>query len=200
MSSGLMTRRALRVISGDALPASPIVSDVFLKTGSSAGLYACFSAGVWTNTSGGGGGVNIKRNVQAFSKNNQALEDITGLSFDVEAGGNYSLRSVLYLTNNSGVTCQFAIAGTLTGTVIGSVMAFDNDGATTPRTKLISTLGAGVQLSTTAFDFVIIEGTVNVQNAGTLTVQFALTDEVEVGSGTVNGNSTFQVEAITPPA
>jgi len=111
-----------------------------------------------------------------FTKNNDGtLATVTGLSVNVVAGATYVFKA--YLPTSIAATAQgikVAIGGTSTWTSINetayaytaSSINTGNNTTATPGTTVIST-------TTTAFTSIIIEGTVKINAAGTLTVQMA---------------------------
>lgn len=122
------------------------------------------------------------------------LGDITGLTANVKAAGVYKFRAVLFTTSNVAGGVKFAIGGTATATsVIYAAQVFETAGVTmgTARATALATAVGDVTAVTAAT--CIIEGTIVVNAAGTLTVQFAQ----NVSNGTASSvlvNSTFTVD------
>lgn len=119
---------------------------------------------------------------------NVTLADVTGLTFAVEAGKTYKFRAVLYCisTTNGGV--KFAVAGTATATaIIAEAMAMAG-GNFVQNTRVTALGSAMISITATTNPIVIIEGTITVNAAGTLTIQFAQnashadTSSVRIGS------------------
>ncbi|MFN0108513.1 MAG: hypothetical protein ACKVZH_06630, partial [Blastocatellia bacterium] len=101
------------------------------------------------------------------------LANITGLTINVVAGRTYSFKAVLYTTSNVAGGVKAAIAGTATATAIRyEAVVIDNSViAAQTRATALGTAVGGVTTVTAAM--VIITGTITVNAAGTLTVQFA---------------------------
>lgn len=118
----------------------------------------------------------LKRVATQFDKTSStALANITGLSVNVEAGRTYSFEAVLYTASNSGGGVQFAIAGTATATLIIYEAIVDSGGAlNTIGTSRATALGTKVgDVTAVTVARCRITGTITVNAAGTLTVQFA---------------------------
>lgn len=125
-----------------------------------------------------------------------ALANITGLSVNVAAGRTYEFRATLYTTSAVTGGVKAAIAGTATATAI------IYQGKTTNSTTLgandrATTLGAAVG-GITAVTVALIEitGTITVNAAGTLTVQFAQNASDATASSVLVG-SVFIVNDVT---
>ena len=122
------------------------------------------------------------------------LGDITGLTANVKAAGVYKFRAVLFTTSNVAGGVKFAIGGTATATsVIYAAQVFETAGITigTARATALGTTVGDVTAVTVAT--CVIEGTIVVNAAGTLTVQFAQ----NASNGTASSvlvNSTFTVD------
>ena len=104
-----------------------------------------------------------------------ALQNLTGLTVNLATGGTYSfMAKVLLASGGTSGGCRAAIGGTITTTNI----LYDGYIVDTNAIKGFaqgSTLGATVANSTTTIDTpsIKIDGTVTVNNGGTLLVQFA---------------------------
>jgi len=108
-----------------------------------------------------------------FDKTNNTLGNVTGLTVNVQAGRTYESSATLYTTSNIAAGVQAAIAGTCTATAIiyeGETTAAAAVGAQTRATALATAVGAVTAVTAARID---IEGTITVNAAGTLTVQFA---------------------------
>lgn len=116
----------------------------------------------------------IKRVSSQFDKtSNTTLANITGLSATLIAGITYAFEAVLFTTSNVAGGVKFAISGTATATAIiyeAVVMDAAVIAAQTRATSLSTAVG-GVTAVTAAI--CRITGTITVNAAGTLTVQFA---------------------------
>ena len=123
---------------------------------------------------------------------NTTLVNITGLTANVAAAGVYSFRAVLYTTSDAAAGVKFAIGGTATATSIIYEGLATNAGVITQTrgAALAATVGA-VTAVTAAY--VVIEGSIVVNAAGTITVQFAQNVSNAVSSSVLVG-STFQVQ------
>lgn len=131
-----------------------------------------------------------------FDKTNQTLADITGLSHDVEAGKAYAFEAMLYTTSSSSGGIKSAIAGTATATSIIYESLTIQTGTTVATTASRSTALAGTVANVTAVTVatVMIKGTIVVNAAGTLTVQFAR--NAASGTSSVLVGSTFILKPI----
>lgn len=134
-----------------------------------------------------------------FTKNNDGtLATVTGLSVNVVAGATYVFKA--YLPTSIAVVGQgikVAIGGTSTWTSINetayaytaTTINTGNNTTTTPGATVIST-------TTTAFTSIIIEGTVKINAAGTLTVQMAQ-QSAGVSDTKVLANASFTVTRVS---
>jgi hypothetical protein len=126
-----------------------------------------------------------------FDKANATLADITGLTATLVAGKTYRFETVLYTTSNVASGVKFAIAGTATATnIIYEAVVIDANvnAAQTRATGLATTVGAVTAVTNALCK---ITGTITVNAAGTLTVQFA--DNAGVNTSSVLVGSTFVV-------
>ena len=146
-----------------------------------------------TRSSGGQYGtfVGETRVTTQFDKTNTTLADITGLSVNVLAGRTYRFKAVLYTTSNSASGVKAAIAGTATATnIIYYGQTADVSGGTAiHKATALGTAVGNVTAVTGAM--IIIHGTITVNAAGTLTVQFA--DNAGTNTSSVLVGSTFEV-------
>lgn len=131
-----------------------------------------------------------------FAKtSNTTLGDITGLTADLLAGRRYSFVAKLYTTSNVGGGVKVAIDGTCTATSIVYEGLTSNAGLTTQsRGAALGNAVGAVTAVTVAY--IEISGTILVNAAGTLTVQFAQ-NASNAAASTVLANSTFVVRDIT---
>lgn len=115
------------------------------------------------------------------------LTNIPGLTVNVVAGGSYMFRSHLTGTSTTNGGAKVAIGGTATATSTTFFVQNFNT-TTTNAANTGSALSTAVAGTTTVFTDIIIQGTIVVANAGTLTVMFAQnashadTSSVYVGS------------------
>lgn len=120
---------------------------------------------------------------------NTTLGNVTGLTVNVAAGRTYSFRAVLYTTSNIGGGVQAAIGGTATATAIvyqGRTLSSTTVGANDRATALGTAVGA---ITTVTVAFIEIDGTITVNAAGTLTVQFAQNASNGAASSVLVGSS-----------
>lgn len=122
------------------------------------------------------------------------LANVTGLSVTLQAGRTYSFEAVLYTVSDAGGGVKFAIGGTATATAIIYEAVVNQGGldlATgTQRAAALATAVGDITAVTTAY--CRITGTITVNAAGTLTVQFAQNASSGVASSVLVG-STFIV-------
>jgi hypothetical protein len=138
-----------------------------------------------------------KRVSSAFTKTSDTtLANITGLSVTVEAGNTYMFEAQLYTTSNTSGGVKAAIAGTATATAIIYEAIVHEAAAVSAQTKATS-LGTAVGgVTAVAAANIRITGTITVNAAGTLTVQFAQ-NASNVNASTVLVGSVFSVTDIT---
>ena len=135
----------------------------------------------------------VKYATTNFNKTNDTtLADVTGLSFNVEASVRYSFEATLYTTSGSSGGVKFAIAGTATATTfIDEALVFNAAAlAAQTRATIIGTAIGGVTAVTAAL--CTITGTILVNAAGTLTVQFAQ-NVSNATTSTVLAGSCFRI-------
>lgn len=136
------------------------------------------------------------RTTAQFNKTSDGtLANVTGLSVNVKAGRTYAFKAVLFTTSNTSGGVKAAINGTATATaIVYTGVCFAATSLVHSRvTSLGSTVGA---LTSVATGTIIIDGTITVNAAGTLTVQFAQNASNENPSSVLVG-STFIVEEIS---
>lgn len=124
------------------------------------------------------------------------LTNIPGLSANTTAGLTYSFEAILYTTSDVAAGVQFAIAGTTTATSIiyeAIVIQTTSISAHTRATSLGTQVGAVTAVTTAICR---ITGTITVNAAGTLTVQFAQNVD-NAAASTVLIGSTFTVTQVT---
>jgi hypothetical protein len=126
--------------------------------------------------------------------------NITNLSVDVEAGKTYNFRAKLNITAGATGGHKYVVAGTCTATDIRYRIVSKADGVLTDfainSVQQTALAGAGVgQAGSTAYD-TEIEGTITVNAAGTLVVQFAQNVSNATASVVKRGSTFF----VTPVA
>jgi hypothetical protein len=167
------------------------VSQFTIGGTTTAGAYAGVSQGLYLFD------VGSKRVSTQFDKTNDTtLANITGLSVNVVAGKSYRFEAVLYTTSNVATGVKFAIAGTATATAIIYEAILDDAGDISAQTRAtaLGTAVAGITAVTNAY--CRITGTITVNAAGTLTVQFAENAAVAATTSSVLVGSTFTVNEI----
>lgn len=122
------------------------------------------------------------------------LGDVTGLTATVAAGRTYSFQAVLYCTCAAAGGAKVAVAGTATATAI-RYRAKTFTGATINTHDQATALGSAVGASTTAVTVIEMDGTITVNAAGTLTIQFA--ENAASGTSSVLVGSFFIVQDMT---
>lgn len=146
-------------------------------------LFVRNQAGLTTRLTG-----TITRVSTQFDKTDTTLTDVPGLSFNVEAGKTYSFTVNLYTTSDIGGGVKAAIAGTATATsIVYEVLTVNAGLITQSRAAALGTSAGAVTAVTVAM--ISITGTIIVNAAGTLTVQFA--ENVAVATSSVLVGSIF---------
>jgi len=127
-----------------------------------------------------------------FVKGDATLANITGLSVDLEASKKYIFTAVLHVTADVPGGHKYAISGTCTASsVIYQINSIDNATNAFVITSRQIALGGASGEDTAATVFTVIQGFIDVNTAGTLTVQFA--QVVANNNSTVLPGSTFIV-------
>lgn len=124
-----------------------------------------------------------------FDSTNQTPANITGLTFNVEAGKVYSFEVTLFTTSDVGGGIQLEVSGTATATAIVAEVLITNAGLTTQGRAAALDSPVGVTAVTAAV--VKIYGTITVNAAGTLTIQAAR--NAAVGTTSVLVGSYFRL-------
>jgi len=143
-------------------------------------------------------GLSARVSTQFDKTSDTTLANVTGLTRNVEAGRTYAFTATLYTTSNVAGGVKAAIGGTATATSI-IYQAEVLDGSTlatmgTARATSLATTVGDVTAVTAAR--ITITGTIAVEKAGTLTVQFA--QNASNGSASsVLVNSSFQLIPIS---
>ncbi len=125
-----------------------------------------------------------------FDKTDATLANITGLTANVAAGKVYRFEAILYTTSDIAGGVKVAMAGTATATnIIYEGMTTDAGLTTQSRATALATAVGAVTTVTAAY--IKVTGTITVNAAGTLTVQFA--ENAATATSSVLVGSTFQV-------
>jgi hypothetical protein len=136
----------------------------------------------------------MRRLEAQFDSTVAVLADITGLTFNVEAGKSYEFEAILYYAADATGGHLYGINGTCTATHIRWHLATVRNDLGTWACSELSALGAFFGQAGPTAGKTIITGTITVNAAGTLKVQFAQ----NVGSGTssLRRGSTFKLREI----
>ena len=126
---------------------------------------------------------------------NTTLANITGLSQNVFASRKYIFEAVLWVDASAVGGSKYAISGTATATAIkyDIVLIDETSNLLTITSRQTALDGASGQAGTTS-GLCLIKGYINVNAAGTLTVQFA--QNVSNGTSSVLVGSHFNVQLI----
>lgn len=122
------------------------------------------------------------------------LANITGLSVNVTAAGKYNFRAHLTGTANASGGIKVAIGGTATATSI-SATAWNWNGVTVNSVSTVTALATSVGAANAVYTDIIIEGSIVVNAAGTLTIQAAQNSSFATPT-TVLVNSNFTVSRV----
>jgi hypothetical protein len=188
-SFGTGALRVLSVGNAVAAPSTGITDGVELWSGDAAAgdanLYTMNEAGYSERLTG------LLRVVTTqYDKTNTTLGNVTGLTFNVEAGKKYSFNAILYTTSDVAGGVQAAIAGTATATSIIYEGETHSGGTITQgRGTSLGTAVGAITAVTAATMY--INGTITVNAAGTLTVQFA--ENAAVATSSVLVGSRFEL-------
>jgi len=138
------------------------------------------------------GGPGLSRTGNDFPKTNNTLANITGLSINVLASTSYMFRAELAIASGAGGV-QAAISGTCTvNNIVYDGWVVDSAANGTKGNAQASALNGVVAsvIPTGAAVHITIVGLIEVQNAGTLTVQFAQ-NTTNAAASTVKRGSSF---------
>lgn len=132
-----------------------------------------------------------------FDKTNSTLANVTGLTANVVASGVYKFKAVLFVNPDAVGGEKYAIAGTATATsIVYQVNTLVNATSAYSLSSRQTSLGGSASPTPTATaTYTEITGTIVVNAAGTLTVQFA--QNTASGTSSVLVNSTFEVSRIS---
>jgi hypothetical protein len=183
----------LAIGNGTAPTTSPADEVQLWAADSAAGdsnLYARNEAGLVERLTG------LTRRVSTqFDKTDTTLANVTNLSHNVEAGKAYAFEALLFVDADATGGSKYAIAGTATATSITYEIELldDSTNVFTVADRQTALGGSSGQAGTTA-GRCIVRGTIVVNLAGTLTVQFA--QNAASGTSSVRVNSTFKIRQI----
>lgn len=119
------------------------------------------------------------------------LANISGLSVNVTAAGKYNFRAHLTGTADAAGGIKVALGGTATATSLQAT-AWNWSGSTINAVSSATALATALGAATAVYTDIIIEGSIVVNAAGTLTVM-AAQNVSDVTSTTVAINSNFTV-------
>ncbi len=161
---------------------------------SSANVLSFVDATGWPAWSQG----NKSVTTQFDATNTATLATVTGLSVSVLASGIYTFRAVLHVAADTVAGWKTAIAGTATATnVIWQTEAVSDTTNALAVSARDTTMGNSQSAAADANYFITIEGTIKVNAAGTLLVQFAQKTATPVTTSSVLVGSTFMVTRIS---
>lgn len=128
-----------------------------------------------------------------YDNNTTTLGNVPGLSYNVAAGKRYRFEVDLYTTSDVAGGVKAAIGGTATATnIIYEGLTTDAGTTTQSRATALGSAVGGVTAVTAAY--IRLVGTIVVNSAGTLTVQFA--ENAATATSSVLIGSTFLVREI----
>src|SRR5574337_77358 len=134
----------------------------------------------------------VRVSTQFNKTSDTTLANVTNLTHDVNAGKTYSFEARLFTTSVNTGGVKAAIGGTATATsIIYEGRTIDAGVTTQSRATALGTAVGAVTAVTAAL--IIIKGTIVVNAAGTLTVQFAQ-NASDVTASSVLVNSSFVVD------
>jgi len=131
-----------------------------------------------------------------YDATDTTLANVTGLTATLLAGKTYAFRAVLFVDADAAGGAKYAIAGTATATaVIYQINSIANTTNVYAINSRETALGGDAGVAGDTAYYTEIAGTITVNAAGTLTVQFA--QNVDTGTSSVLVGSTFEVKRIT---
>lgn len=137
------------------------------------------------------------RNSSSFAKTSDTtLANITGLSRNVEASRTYAFTAVLQSTAAATGGVKFSVSGTATATAISYEGILMNGAAVVAQTRATALDTAVCASTTSTAGTCTIRGVIQVNAAGTLTVQFAQ-NASDGSASTVLANQYFQLIPIS---
>lgn len=169
---GTSAAKVIGISSGTApstSPANAVQLWVADSAADDANLYARNEAGKVERLTG----LSSRVSMQFDKASSAALANITGLTFNLPAGSTNSFRAVLYTTSDTAGGIQVAVGGTATATAIRyEGISFDGAAVKT-QTRATALGGAVCAVTAVSAAKCELDGTITVNAAGTLTVQFA---------------------------
>jgi hypothetical protein len=141
-----------------------------------------------------GSGLAPKALAAQFDKTNTTLANITGLTFDLKAGKKYKFRFKCDTTLSSAGGEKYAISGTATATAINYTIVSTTTAAGLPiitQATALDTAGSNGGYGAGVNSVIVVEGSITVNAAGTITVQFA--QAAASGTSSIRAGATFEV-------
>ena len=139
------------------------------------------------------GTANVSYTTSDFSKTSDTtLANVTGLTFTTASGGVYRFMARLFISNGASGGSKIAISGTNTATDIKYFTDFRTASVTE---HALSTALDEAEGETALHIMVLVEGYIDVDAGGTLTVQFAQNASNATASKVLAG-SWFEVDKI----
>ena len=139
--------------------------------------------------------IQLSRVSTQFDKTDTTLANVSGLTATLVASGVYYFKALLFVDASVVGGSKYTMAGTATATsIIYEITLLDNTTNVYTITARQTALAASSGQAGTTAGLAVVEGTIVVNAAGTLTVQFA--QNVANGTSSVLVNSIFRVEKI----
>lgn len=130
-----------------------------------------------------------------FNTTSATLADIPGLTYKLVAGATYKFKAVLNATPDVTGGQKYAMAGTATATnVVYQITTIDNVADAVAIASRQTALASSAGQAGSTSSFTVIEGTIIVNAAGTLTVQFA--QNTASGTSTILKGSSLSLQRI----
>jgi len=131
-----------------------------------------------------------------FDKTNNTLANIPGLSITVGAGETWVFRADLYVNSSAIGGSKYGVGGTATSTSFKARVTILTDGVSTSTNTSPGVFSATEAQGFGADTNVTITGTITVNAAGTLTIQFAQF-VADAGASSVLIGSSFEAHKKT---
>lgn len=137
----------------------------------------------------------VQTTAQFDKTTSTSLANITGLSINVVAGVKYAFEAKLFVSADATGGHKYAIGGTATATIVKyQINSINNSASTLVVTSTQTSLGGSAGQAGATVVYTEIKGTITVNAAGTLTVQFA--QNASNGTSSVLTESSFKVTPI----
>lgn len=192
-SVGTSASKVISITNTGAAPTSSPADIVQLwgkdTTAGDANLYARNEGGKVERLTG----LNTRRTADQSLASSITLTNITDLTFNVEAGKSYCFRATLYLSTGAG-GYRAGIGGTCTATSIIYEGISYSLAAITAQTRATALGTVVCAVTATASPLILINGTITVNAAGTLTAQFAQGTSNAANTTVLRGSSFHLLE------